>query len=272
MTTRLRARAGVLALAVAFAANCTPAPITDRGYQIVFTDQFDGDAVDDVWATAPFGDSLPPTVDRGVLTLTSTAENGYRWGHISSSGPRQESDPSYPAALAWEEGYFEARIRYTDDPWAWPAFWLFSMAKTEAWPNEDCSVLNAEWDIMENGLNNSSGDRPASHSFATVLHRNTTDNTANGYCGVPDTTRSHHEQFPDTNLSNWHTWAGRWTEDEVCTYLDDVEIACLATFDTTAQPMKLVFTIQYARNCGGCPPRPPQLELEVDWVRVWQRP
>jgi hypothetical protein len=255
-------------LALAFATTCgSPPAITDRGYELVFDEQFDGDEVRPHWATAPFGGSLPGTVQDGLLTLRSTAANDYHWGYLATTGPRFETEPNYPFASAWEEGYFEARLRFTDDPWAWPAFWLFSMAKTEAWPGEDCTKLNAEWDIMENGV----GSGQASSWFVSVLHRNTTNNTPDGYCATPDEMLVTREHFPDTDLSAWHIWAGRWTAGELCTYLDGVEIECVEPFDTTAQPMHIVLTINYLGECPGCPAtRPANLEMQVDWVRVWQ--
>jgi hypothetical protein len=36
--------------------------------------------------------------------------------------------------------------------------------------------------------------------------------------------------------------------------------------------MHLIFTINFAGLCGDCPPKPAQLQMEVDWVRVWQQP
>jgi hypothetical protein len=35
--------------------------------------------------------------------------------------------------------------------------------------------------------------------------------------------------------------------------------------------MHIVFTMLYLPTCAGCPARPPSLEMQVDWVRVWQR-
>jgi hypothetical protein len=251
---------------------CEPRPIEDQGYELVFADTFDGTALDtSVWVTAPFGSSLPPTVGYGVMTLSSTAAHDYYWGNITSTGPRVDGEPSYPFARTWQEGYFEARIRYTNDPWAWPAFLLFSTAKAEAWPGEDCSRLTSEWDIMENGVQNADGRRPASTWFFSALHRNTDDGTPGGYCGQPDVQRTASRDYSWGDLSGWHVWGGLWTGDRLCTYLDDVEIGCVEPYDTTAQPMHLTFTIQYLGRCGGCPPRPSELVMQVDWVRVWQR-
>jgi hypothetical protein len=265
--------AACVAASLAALGACAPAPISDDGYRLVFDDHFDGTAPDPaVWATAPFGGSLPATVADGALTLRATAANDHQWGYLASTGPRVDGEPNYPFGWAWEEGYFEARIRYTDNPWSWPSFWLYSMAKSEAWPGEECSRLTAEWNIMENGVQNGDGTRPARSWYFTALHRNTTDNTPDGYCGQPDTQRTFSVRSNGSDLSGWHIWAGRWTADELCTYVDGLQIQCMAPYDTTAQPMHLAFTIQYLRECAGCPARPPELEMQVDWVRVWQRP
>jgi hypothetical protein len=124
---------------------------------------------------------------------------------------------------------------------------------------------------MENGVENGPGRRPARTWYFTNLHRNTTDNTPDGYCDTPDTERRFSQEFAGTNLADWHTWGARWTSDRLCTYIDDVEIQCMEPHDSTAQPMHLVFTMQYLGRCDGCPPRPAELEMQVDWVRVWQR-
>ncbi|HLM63099.1 MAG TPA: hypothetical protein VK306_02280 [Acidimicrobiales bacterium] len=253
------------------AAVTAPAPIRDAGYRPVFADSFDGGAPDgSVWAIAPFGNPLPATVSDGHLTIRARTDNGASWGHIASTGPRTEGEPSYPDARAWEQGYFEARIRYTDDPWSWPAFWMYSMAKTEAWPGENCSELTSEWDIMENGVENGDGARPAGSWYFTNLHRNTTDHTSDGYCATPDDERRFSQNITHTNLSDWHTWGAYWADGAFCTFLDDVQLQCTEPFDSTSQPMHLVFTMQYLTQCNGCPPRPAELEMQVDWVRVWQ--
>jgi beta-glucanase (GH16 family) len=265
-----RGKRALACFTAVFLAACTPPPIEDQGYELVFQDEFNATAVDPLWATAPFGGSLPATVANGVLKITTTAANGYQWGYLAGTGARSTGEPNYPRAKAWREGYFEARIRFTDNPWSWPAFWLFSMAKTEAWPGENCAHLNAEWDVMENGIPNSDGTRPASSWYFTALHRNTSDGTADGYCTTPDTQRIASQDFTGTDLSAWHTWSGLWTADELCTYLDGVEIQCMDPYDSTRQPMHLTFTMQYLQTCGGCPSRPASLEMQVDWVRVWQ--
>jgi hypothetical protein len=266
-----RAFLGALLVIASAASGCAPPPIADQGYELVFRDEFDGDTLSGLWAAPPHGNSLPPELRDGVMTVRATEDNYYFWGVVGSTGPRLATEPSYPFVLSFREGYFEARIRFTDNPWAWPAFWLYSSSTMEAWPNEDCSRLTSEWDIMENGVSNGSGDRPASRWHVSVIHRNTTDGTPEGYCNQPDETRTYSREFPATDLSAWHVWAGRWEGNRLCSYLDDVQLQCMDGFDSTDQPMHLQFSMLYLKSCSVCGPLPPELRLEVDWVRVWQQ-
>ena len=253
------------------AVGCVPPPIADNGYELVFSDTFDGDALGGIWSVPPHGNPLAPMIGDGVMTIWTTAENNYSWGFVGSTGPRLDTEPSYPFMQAWQEGYFEARIRYSDDRWAWPAFWLYSSSTAEAWPGQNCRKLTSEWDIMENGVANGYAERPADHWNVSVIHRNTTDGSPDGYCGQPDETRVFQREFPDVDLNDWHVWGGRWHGRELCTYLDDVQLQCMEAYDTTSQPMHLVFTMQYLRSCIACGDRPAGMAMQVDWVRVWQR-
>jgi hypothetical protein len=259
----------LLGLAVA-PSGCAPAPISGGGYELVFRDEFDDTSLSPLWAPSPVGGSLPPEVGWGVMTIRTTADNGYQWGVVASTGPRVATEPNYPFLASWQEGYFEARVRYSNEAWAWPAFWLFGGAKVEAWPGEDCRYLNAEWDIMENGVQNDDGNHPANAWSFTALHRNTTDGTDDGYCGQPDVQQSYGQHHPGEDLSDWHVWGGLWIDDLLCTYLDGEVIGCMAGYDSTSQAMHIVFSILYLKECAGCGERPPELWLQVDWVRVWQ--
>ena len=260
----------VVGLLVVLGSACGPAPVADQGYVMVFREEFDGQHLRPVWQTDPLGTPLRPEVGNGVLTLRSRTANANTWGIVGSTGPRAADGSGYPDAESWHYGYFEARIRYTDNRWVWAGFWMLSMAKTNAWPGEDCRHLNAEWDIMENGAQGIEGAHPAASWSFTALHRNTSDSTADGYCGIPDVQRTHGTEHADKDLSDWHVWSGHWTEDEVCTYLDGVELNCMPPYDSTHQPMHLVLSIDYLHRCTGCPPKPAELVMQVDWVRVWQ--
>lgn len=271
ITTRSRAVTSVIVgMVVLLGPACGPAPVLDRGYVVVFREEFDGNQLDPVWQTDPHGDPVPPTVSNGVLTLRAQTANANKWGIVGTTGPPADDGVRLPEAESWQGGFFEARIRYTDNPWAWAGFWMLSTAKANAWPDEDCTHLNSEWDIMENGAQHVDGSHPASEWSFTALHRNTSDGTPDGYCGIPDVQRTYGEHHPDKDLSDWHVWSGHWTETEMCTYLDGVELTCMPPYDSTHQPMHLILSIDYLHRCTGCPPRPAELMMQVDWVRVWQ--
>ncbi len=250
-------------------------------WRTVFQDEFlSASAFANTWEQhAPFSALHPGSVAvaNGLLTMKVGEITNYDWAIVSTAGPRSAGEPSYPKMKAWREGYFEARLRYTDSEWSWPAFWLFSAAKSEAWPGEHCpskgGYFNAEWDMMENGVQNGWQHRPAGDWYARVIHKNTTDNTPDGYCAAKDEDRQFAKDYTGkADLSAWHTWGGRWIGNELCTYLDNQLIDCTTAFDTMAQPMELHLDINYLGTCPSwCGTKPKQLEMQVDWVRVWQR-
>jgi len=200
-----------------------------------------------------------------------------QWTHLGLTGQCvwDTPDRNCPALalLGIQEGYFETRIRYQNDPWVWPAFWLWSAEDTQTWPDQAAEMCDnppplnrvPEWDIMENSYQRT-------NSF---LHYNT-----GGMCAAADEIRAAVQQNADG--SDWHVWGGYWTDTEVCLYMDGVSLGCAATFDSTAQPMHLALTLArqpegfVAQECtrlglDPCPPPTPELWMEVDYVRIWQQ-
>jgi hypothetical protein len=259
-------RLGVLAIVTLIVcASCTPPPIDGGGYELVFEDHFDTlDA--EVWVPQPWyaPHTLPGThtVADGVLTIRARDDNDYRYTQLTTLGPRSETYPHHPDAERWQEGYFEARFRYTNDPWTSAAFWFLNHSHPNNWPEDHCPDLRAEWDLVENGL----GNRPSNENTGSVLHRNNYD----GACGQPAERRWYYGT--GVGLSAWHVWSGKWTADEVCTYLDHALLGCQPTYDSTAQPLYMIFSVGVITDPPGDPPKLPEYQMQVDWVRVWQKP
>ena len=154
---------------LAAAGGCAePAPIEGRGYTQVWADQFnyalagrDGPGVGAARALHLAADGvvgdLPHRGERGkYVRLLTGAFRNWEWTYISTAGPAgvRALSPTTRGTRAWEGGYFEARIRYSPNQWAWPSFWLFSEAKTENWPNVVCppwAPLDGEFDILDSG-------------------------------------------------------------------------------------------------------------------------
>jgi hypothetical protein len=280
-------------LLAAIAACAEPAKLEGRGYQQVFVDQFTYTSqaeMSRVWELyAPF--TAPPEpqsitfhTDPGsgaqYVRLLTGAFRNWDWTYISTAGTRRaDPEPNYPNAKAWLGGYFEARIRYSPNEWAWPTFWLFSQQKTENWPMVVCppvARLVAEWDIVDSGrFTTEAWTRDHYHG---ALHRNTPYQGA--WCGVPDEQHIYDDaRLQGMDLTQWHTWGGYWARrwdggGTMCTYVDDIEIGCHDTFDTTDQPMVMNLAILNNGHlrCDGCTPPAgtPDLYLDVDWVRVFQ--
>jgi hypothetical protein len=94
-----------------------PEPIRGQGYHIVFEDNFDT-LNTEVWATHPPYLGEQPAgavvVGDGTLKLTSRDLDNYPELHVSTLGQRTGHAPrNYPKATMFQQGYFEARMRYT---------------------------------------------------------------------------------------------------------------------------------------------------------------
>lgn len=261
---------GILALVVMLltaSLGCVPPAIYEDDYRLVFEDHF---ATFDtsVWGTHHPWSKPPPAsaiiVSDGVLRLRSTRANGYHRPHVTTLGPRSESAyPHYPDATTFQEGYIEARLRYTDSAHSRPIFWLLGAEWAQRWPESACPTLQGEVDIFEPLM-------LPTDEFHFAQHRNTSSP-----CGVPQTGRGIKRQM-DFNLSGWHTYAVKWAEGELCSYVDDVEIGCLQAFDAVEQPMYIILSQdgQCSPWRGGlcAEPKPAAIVTEVDWIRVWQLP
>lgn len=254
-------------------AGCEPAPIAGQGYRLVWQDEFD--TLDPIWQPEPWYTSVfdwsKVSVADSVLTLTAdlTPTPPHRaFTTLASIGPFADTYPHRPQAKAWQEGYFEIRARCTNDPWTKLALWFMSLETSNCWPDQrNCSILNAEWDMVENGIRSWAGPSGyADVNHVSVLHRNTS-----GVCAIDDTSRSYSVEGL-SGLCDWHVWSGKWTADEVTTYLDGQRLDSQPTFDTTAQPMYMLLTAAPTNSQPPAnPPKPESMETQIDWVRVWQK-
>jgi hypothetical protein len=232
------------------ARGTVPAPIVGRGYHQAFADNFNRFAAAS-WTNRAFWDGPPPAkavyVKNGVLHLVSRRSQGYKNITISSHGKRD-----------FRQGYFEARMRWTKGPGAWPAFWLSS---TYHYKTTRCPYLNAELDVFEG-----QGIEPS--TFYGALHRNTND-----VCGVPDRTRPAvgWRQVGDMT-TGFHVYSALWTKTEVIWYFDQREVVRAPAFDSTDQDLFIMFDMWIGGWKGGTTSATPaELHTEVDWVRVWQK-
>lgn len=226
---------------------------------LVFEDDFD--TLDtDVWTDNPWRTNVDPdtyTVTGSVLTVRWDSGMTNNLGEVAALGTRAGSAPFYPDAKSYQGGYFEARIRFTDDAGCWPAFWMLSHAHANSWPTQACPNLHAEWDIMENSIG---GTDPRNIAVMNV-HRN----SSAGYCGEAASSDGVQSDLTGNNLSDWHVWGGLWKDGLLVQYLDGKPVGVLAAPDSFDQPLYLLFTIHPAAGAALS-----EYTMDVDWVRVWQ--
>jgi glycosyl hydrolase family 16 len=255
-------------------AGTRPVPIRHQGYTQKFGDCFTV-LNRRVWCSHEWWQPRPPPgtqyVKNGVLHLTRRRSDGYQDNTLSSEPCGQANSKSYTF------GYFEARLRWTGVPGSGPAFWLFSTrhATNPAWPkvNPYCAkhglpaakCWSAELDVFEgygNHLN----------VFTGTVHRN----SSNDY-GVEDDQNGNSWQptrrWPNL-AAKWHVYAAKWTEKTITWYVDGRRIMSAPVYDSTNQPMHLLFynwNTDWEEGNHTGPSSPPTIQTEVDWVRVWQR-
>ena len=221
-----------------------PAPIAGLGYSLMFHEDFDAPIDTSLWR---FGYGKTPespanfVVKDSVLTITNKAA--------------EKKQRDLQTKFGMKYGYFETRMRYTQDPSSWASLWMMS----KSWLDTgDCSVNKVcEFDIFE-AFQSISGSTWRSHS--STLHKNTT-----GPCGVPDEFRPNWTQDCGADLGwNWVVYGGLWTPTECSTYVNGRLCKKWPTFGTSDQPMYTMLGIwshSYAKD----------VQAEFDWFRIWQK-
>jgi beta-glucanase (GH16 family) len=253
------------ALLLATTAHADP----PKGYRLAWEDNFDGNRLDETKWTPErcLRRGHPLTADAvsvrgGVLTITTYTEGGKHYtGFLSTKG---KFEPTY--------GYFEARIRFRSSPGQWGAFWLHS--PTIGRPVGDPAAAGTEIDIVEYRARDRAG-ADVSDLLAMNLHWD-------GYRPKVHKHVGHDTRVPPGRPSlqgHWHTYALLWTPEGYTFFLDGVE-QWRTDQAVSRRGEFLLLTCEIEDNswagkipAGGYGPRAAsRTTMEVDWVRVWQKP
>ena len=185
-------------------------------------------------------------LDGGVLRITANPTaprvRSRVWGRRYTSG----------AITSWGSfsqryGVFQIRARLPKGKGLWPAFWLLNQAG--GWP--------PEVDVFE-----VLGQTPT--SLFTAVHTK----SSGRHVGTGETTT-----VADMT-DDFHVYSVDWGPQVVIFYFDGEEVWRHPTPRDMHKPMFLIVNLAV----GGHWPGPPNAEtvfpanLDVDWVRVWQRP
>lgn len=160
---------------------------------------------------------------------------------------------------SWTYGWFEARIKVTDVPGSWPAFWM--MPKNfKAWPDD------GEVDIMEYAISTQGKNRSSSS-----IH-------CKSYNHTIGTGKTHVESVANA-ASQFHVYACEWTADGFTFYIDGKQHHSFANdkkgnYDTWPffNPFYLKLNLAWGGNMGGTTDESllPAI-YEIDYVRVFQK-
>ena len=241
-------------------------------YQLVWSDEFDGNALDEnTWSYNTGGNgwgnnekqyytTRPENirVQNGMLEIEARKEqyenNEYTSARIMSKNKK-----------TFTYGKMAARIKFPGGKGTWPAFWM--MGNTGNWPN--CGEI----DIIEHI---GSQDTRASFALHTVMKNGTKGN---------NWAKTHFFDYPLS--ADFHTYGIEWAQEEkegkdvIRFFVDDVQYAEVweEQIDNNDywpfnKPFFFIINLAIGGNMGGQVDDAifdQQRIMYVDWVRVWQR-
>ena len=235
------------------------------GYEQVFCDEFDGDALDtEAWFYRQEGlregthcTAGQVKVADGALTITAQyredGEEGAGW---------------YSGMLAlcqkYTRGYFEVRCKCAPGGGFWSAFWLQASGSYV----HDISrggVGAAEIDVMEAPYGNAATETKR-NAVTSAIH-------CNGGDDDPDKIDSKRlGKFRGNDIYNtYNTYGLEWTEDEYIFYINGVETTRSSFSKGVSQvPEEVIVSLEIPNNVGFG--KDYSTSMVVDYVKIWQKP
>ena len=243
-------------------------------YQLVWSDEFDGNNLDETkwnyqrgtWNGSEVQNcyvDANTSVSGGSLKITAEYAPNYNCFNQSrdfTSGFVQTKDK-----MSWTFGYFEARVKVPASNSTWPAFWMSPQSQVYGgWPQ------SGEIDIFE------------------IRGHDMTESHGNAIWGNSSTDRTQNSgTYPINDANNWHIYALEWSLGELKYYIDGVHYHTVDQFpepNATVHPgpFDIAFYIRLNMAVGGTYLTPPHNDahnnlngfpatMEVDWVRVYEK-
>lgn len=264
------------AIFIAFGTLTAPLTAAQPAYQLVWEDEFDGQALDDASWTPQIGDGsfygIPGWGNNELQYYTDRPENIQVGGGTLKIIARRENfaGHQYTSArlrtignLEFTYGKVEASMKLPSTPGIWPAFWMLpTNSPYGGWAS------SGEIDVME------------SVNYADTIH-----GTIHHGGPWPENVHTGGTYAPGTDFSQgFHTYTVEWEPDRIRWYVDGNLYRSLnssswfsiaapdnerAPFDS---PFHLLLNVAVGGNFPGNPNGASQFPqtLEVDWVRVYQ--
>jgi beta-glucanase (GH16 family) len=180
-----------------------------QGYELTWSDEFDGDALDTSNWTPLIGNGAGGWGNNEVEYYQSQNASVKDGSLIIEGRKESVGNFSYTSArlvtarkVSTTYGFIVARISLPAQNAMWPAFWM--LPENGSWP------MGGEIDIMENR-----GSSPLTTSGA--LHHSGATSSADSY---QYGSHSFSVRNGDENITGWHTYAVLWTDEEITWYVD----------------------------------------------------
>ena len=158
----------------------------------------------------------------------------------------------------WQYGWFEARIKVSDVPGSWPAFWMMPQ-NYKTWPGD------GEIDIMEYAISTQGKNKSSSSIHCNAFN-------------WPAGTQKTHVQPVANAATEYHVYALEWTSEFMKFYIDG---KLHLTFQNDGKgydhwpfdaPFYLKFNMAWGGNMGGkTDVNGLPATYEVDYVRVFKK-
>lgn len=265
----------------------TVIPVVEKGYELVWSDEFDGDSLDASkwsyqtgrqdnyyghlgpmdWGNGElqyYTDGANVTVSDGVLQITAKREE---MGDKQFTSARISTRDKY----AFTYGKIEARIKTPAIKGMWPAFWML--------PNP----------IDQSSSNNEYGGWPANGELDIMEAKGRLGNKVDTTAHFGKDWRVHDMAGKTTTLSSsteeWHTYGVEWTAEYIAWIIDGEEVFRVnndrywtsassepsAPFD---KPYFILLNLAVGGQYDGYVQPPEdfqQATMYVDYVRVYQK-
>lgn len=275
----------------------------DDDWQLVWADDFDGNAIDaerwnlieDCWGGGNNEQQCYTarpsnvSVEDGALVITARDEDftGPAWpAHFSGSSfdtTEQATKPFTSAKLTtqgladWTYGRFEMRARLPQGQGVWPAFWMLPADdRYGGWPEA------GEIDILEAvnlGVECDTCEAGGESSILGTLH----------YGGDGDSSTYTNREIvaPQVLDGDFHVYGAIWEKGRISWTLDGEVFGTIEASDWYTvssddpeapfdQPFYLILNLAIGGNwpestaLGGVSIQGFPKQMEIDWVRVWQ--
>jgi beta-glucanase (GH16 family) len=250
------------------------------GYSLVWADEFDRGGEPDPanWTyergfvrnnELQFYQPQNATVRDGLLVIEARRESivnplhdpaSRDWRRARASGDYTSTSLITRGRQSWQFGRFELRARIDVRPGLWPAWWCLGVEGQ--WP------ANGEIDIME--------------YYRGLLLANVAWASPQQARARWDTSRTPIEELGDASWARaFHVWRMDWDREAIRLYVDDRLLNETLLADTVnpdgtnpfLRPHYMILNVAIGGDNGGDPGTTDfPARMEVDWVRVYQRP